>query len=176
MRSPTPATLEGSTQPADEGPALDTSDSRRGRAQLMVMVGLFVTFAGLFAYGLQVPTPPGSLAHIVPWLAVGFLTAWTGGILAGNSLVPPPAGVSPALRAQPGIAMVATLAGALAAGVVLQRLGPWASLSPGAPAELWIAAAGAGLVWLGGFLMGHSMRRFGRRRRRPRGFSRPGER
>ncbi len=130
------------------------------------MVGLFVTFGGLFGYALQVPTQPATLTSIVPWLAVGFITAWSGGILAGNSLVAPPPGVSPAFIGQPGVAGVATLAGVLSATVVVLRVGASASPSPGAPVELVIAVLAATLVWMGGFLMGHSMRRFVRRRRR----------
>ncbi|MGC2288980.1 MAG: hypothetical protein WA688_03890 [Thermoplasmata archaeon] len=152
----------------DPRPAREASDSRRRRSQLTVMVGLFVTFGGLFGYALQVPTQPAALTNLVPWLAVGFIVAWAGGILAGNTLVAPPPGVAPALRGQPGVAFIATLAGALSAVVVVLRVGPWASPSPGAPVELVIAVTGSVLVWMGGFLMGSSMRRFVRRRRRTR--------
>jgi hypothetical protein len=124
------------------------------------MVGLFVTFGGLFGYALQVPTQPGMLTTVVPWLAVGFLTAWTGGILAGNSLVMPPPGVRPAIVGQSSVAAVATVAGALSAAVVVLRVGPRTQLTPGAPAELFIAIIAGSIVWAGGFLMGRSMQRF----------------
>jgi hypothetical protein len=130
------------------------------------MVGLFVTFGGLFGYALQIPTQPARLVGLVPWLAAGFVATWTGGILGGNSLVAPPVGIPPALRGQPGISATATLAGALSAAVVVHRVGPWVVPSPGAPAELAIAVVGTVLVWAGGFLMGRSMRRFVLRRRR----------
>ena len=146
--------------------APEASESRRRRSQLTVMVGLFVTFGGLLGYALQVPTQPAALTSVVPWLAVGFIATWSGGILAGNSLVGPPPGIPPAFVGQPGLAGVATLAGALSATVVVLRAGALASPSPGAPVELVIAAVAAALVWMGGFLMGRSMRRFVRRRRR----------
>ncbi len=129
------------------------------------MVGLLLTFAGLFTYGLQLPTQPASLDSVGPWLAIGFVTAWTGGILAGNSFNETPAGISPALNGQLRLAGLATLAGALSAAVVVQRLGLWTSLSRGTPGELVTAGLGAALVWLGGFLMGQGMRRFVRSRR-----------
>ena len=133
----------------------------------MVMVGLFVTFAGLFGYALQVPTQPASLESIVPWLAVGFLTAWVGGILAGNALVEPPPGVRPALVGQSVVAALATIAGSLSATVVVLRVGPWDVPTAGTPVELEIAIGAAATSWVGGFLMGRSMRRFARRRRKP---------
>jgi hypothetical protein len=132
------------------------------------MVGLFLTFAGLFAYGLQVPTQPALFDSVGPWLAIGFVTAWTGGILAGNSFIDPPSGVPPALRGQSGLSVVALVAGVLSAAVVVRQLGPWVALSPGIPGEAVIATSGVLLAWVGGFLMGHSMRRFVRRRRRAR--------
>jgi hypothetical protein len=130
------------------------------------MLGLFVTFGGLFGYALQVPTQPGRLMEILPWLATGFVAAWIGGILAGNSLVAPPPGIRPAMIGQSPLAGVATVAGALSATVVVLRLGPWTSPAPGTPAELVIASVAASIAWVGGFLMGHSMRRFARRRAR----------
>jgi hypothetical protein len=140
-------------------------DSRRRHSQFIVMVGLFVTFGGLFGYALQAPTEPSTLTSIVPWLAVGFLSAWTGGILAGNSLVEPPPGIRPALFGQSTLAGIATLAGGLSALVVILRVGPWSSPSASTPAELVIATVAAAMVWAGGFLMGRSMRRFVLRRR-----------
>jgi hypothetical protein len=130
------------------------------------MLGLFVTFGGLLGYALQVPIQPGRLTDILPWLATGFVAAWTGGILAGNSLIAAPLGVRPAMVGQSAVAGVATLAGALSAVVVVLRLGSWTSPSPGTPAELVIAPVATIIVWIGGFLMGHSMRRFVRRRHR----------
>jgi hypothetical protein len=124
------------------------------------MVGLFVTFGGLLGYALQVPTQPGMLTNIVPWLAVGFLTAWAGGILGGNSRVEPPPSVPPAMRGQSLVAAIATVAGLLSATVVVLRIGPWTQPVTGGPAELFIAAGASSIVWIGGFLMGRSMRRF----------------
>lgn len=144
---------------------MENLESRRRRAQLAVMVGLFVTFGGLFGYALQVPTQPAMLASVVPWLAVGFLSAWTGGILAGNSLVEPPPGNCPAIISQPSVAGIATVAGALSAAVVILRIGPWVGPTASLPAELYVAIAAALTVWIGGFLMGRSMRRFVLRRR-----------
>ena len=142
------------------------SEGHRRRSQLTVMVGLFVTFGGLVGYGLQVPTQPASLVSIVPWLGVGFLTAWTGGILIGNSRVALPAGGSPALKGQLAVGAAGTLAGSLSSVVVIQRVGPWVHLAPGAPVELVTAVIAVSMVWVGGMLMGVSMRRFVRRRRR----------
>ncbi|MCI4352858.1 MAG: hypothetical protein L3K14_05655 [Thermoplasmata archaeon] len=139
---------------------------RRGRSQPIVILGLFVTFGGLVGYTLQVPSQPASLANVAPWLFAGFLTAWTGGILIGNARVAPPEGVSPALRGQSAVGALGTLAGSLSSFVVIERLGPWTHLSPGAPVELLIAIVAASMGWLGGFLMGLSMRRFIRRSRR----------
>ncbi len=144
------------------------SDARFRNSQYKVLLGLLVTFGGIFAYGLQIPTPPTGLASVGPWLAVGFVATWTGGILFGNSLIPSPPGIPPALRAQPGVAFIATLAGFLSATVVIQREGPWGPPSAGTPAELAVAISGVALAWLGGFLMGTGMRRFVRRSRRHR--------
>jgi len=150
-----------------------TDDGLRRRAQLSVMVGLFVSFGALIGYALQVPSAPGNLATIVPWLAIGFLTAWTGGILFGNALIEPPRGVPPALKGQLGLGIVGTLAGALASAVVVHQTGPWSSPSPGTPGELVTAIAAVVLAWAGGFLLGHSTQRFVRRRRRKEGPSLP---
>ena len=154
---------------APSGPAAPSgvSDSRRRRSQLVVIIGLFITFGGLLGCALQVPTQPASLESIVPWLAIGFLTAWVGGILAGNSMVEPPPGVRPAMVGQSVVAAFATIAGALSATVVVVRVGPWVAPAAGAPAELEIAIAAAAFSWVGGLLMGRSMRRFARRGRRP---------
>lgn len=129
------------------------------------MLGLFVTFGGLYGYTLQVPPEPAKLANLLPWLAVGFLTVWIGGILAGNALVPTPPGIRPALVAQPVVAGVATVAGVLSGIVVILRIGPSLSPVPGTPAEWIVAVLAAAFVWIGGFLMGRSMRRFVRRNR-----------
>jgi len=166
MGTPSPVP-EGKTRTSpDDLVSPVNPDSNRRRSQVTVMVGLLLTFSGLFAYGLQLPTQPARLDSIGPWLAIGFVAAWTGGILAGNSLISPPAGVSPALRGQLRLSGLATVAGALSAAVVVQRLGLWTSPSFGVPAELLTAGVAIALVWIGGFLMGHSMRRFVRRRRR----------
>lgn len=156
------------TQAPDQPVPPETSDFRRRRAQLTVMAGLFLTFAGLFAYGLQLPIQPANLDRLLPWIAVGFVTMWTGGILSGNALIAPPPGVRPALRGQSEVALLSTVAGCLSAAVVVQRLGPWVSPTPGVLEELPLAAVAAVVVWLGGFLMGNSMRRFVRRPRRAR--------
>jgi hypothetical protein len=163
MATEGPAADESSTSPMVPATAPDTT---RRRSQLTIIVGLLVTFGGLFGYGLQVPTQPAALTNIIPWLAVGFVATWAGGILAGNSLVAPPAGIPPAFLGQPGVAGIATLAGALSATVVVLRIGPWTAPAVGAPSEVVIAAVAVGLVWAGGFLMGHSIRRFVRRRRK----------
>ena len=144
---------------SESTPTLGTTPSHR-LSQLTVMVGLFVTFGGLYGYALQVPTQPTMLASIVPWLAVGFLTTWIGGILGGNSMVAPPPQVRPALRGQPVIAGIGTVAGALSAAVVILRIGPWTVSDPGVPSELTLAAVAGVIVWVGGLLIGRSMRRF----------------
>jgi hypothetical protein len=162
----------GSHWPDPREPAPDstrttaTEEALRRRAQLTIIVGLFVTLGGLYGYALQFPIQASGLATIVPWLAVGFVASWTGGILAGNSFVTLPRGASPALRGQSTIAAMATLAGALSATVAVLRIGPRAILGIGTPDELVVAVAATGLVWIGGFLMGCSIRRFVLRRRR----------
>jgi hypothetical protein len=166
MVGPGSPSIESSPTAAGSPAPNPSSDSQRRRSQFTVILGLFVTFGGLIGYGIQVPTQPASLAVTVPWLAVGFIAVWWGGILAGNSLVAPPTGVSPLLVGQLGVAGISTLAGALSATVVVLRLGASVAPVPGTPAEFVIALAAALLAWIGGFLMGHSMRRFVRRRRR----------
>lgn len=136
------------------------------RSQFLAITGLFVTFGGLVTYGLQVPTQPAALSNVVPWLAVGFLGTWIGGVLAGNSLQEPPLGLQPALRGQVGIAGLATIAGVLSGGVVVRSVGPWSHPDAGVPVEIALAVSAVGLVWVGGFLMGRSMRRFVRRHHR----------
>lgn len=148
--------------PTPGGPA----DLRRLRSQLLVMGGLLLTFGALVGYGLQLPTAPGPLKQVIPWLAVGFLTTWLGGIFVGNAMNPTPPGLPPALRAQTGVGVLATLAGALSAVVVIQRLTPNTPVATGPLTILEVAALGFLLAWLGGFLMGRGMRRFVRRRRR----------
>lgn len=160
--APTPPRNGSAT---NASPTPPTAKLARRRSQLTVMLGLFVTFAGLFGYALQVPSQPAKLVSIVPWLAVSFLTGWFGGILAGNSLVTPASGTRPALVGQSAVAGIATAAGALSAVVVALRIGPWAAPAPGTPVEWVIATVAAAIVWAGGFLMGHSMRRFVRRRK-----------
>ncbi len=59
-----------------------------GRRQRLVMVGLVLTFVGLFALGFSLPLGAGTLARILPLAAVGFLALWIGGILLGNSVRP----------------------------------------------------------------------------------------
>lgn len=144
---------------SDSTPTRGTTPSHR-LSQLTVMVGLFVTFGGLYGYALQVPTQPTMLASIVPWLAVGFLTTWIGGILGGNSMVALPPQVRPALRGQSVVAGIGTVAGALSAAVVVLRIGPWTVSDPGVPSELTLAAVAGAIVWVGGLLIGRSMRRF----------------
>lgn len=144
---------------SESTPTLGTTPSHR-LSQLTVMVGLFVTFGGLYGYALQVPTQPTMLASIVPWLAVGFLTTWIGGILGGNSMVALPPQVRPALRGQSVVAGIGTVAGALSAAVVVLRIGPWTVSDPGVPSELTLAAVAGAIVWVGGLLIGRSMRRF----------------
>jgi hypothetical protein len=168
MDSSSHAGLDGAKQASQSNATVGNPDRPRRMSQLTVMLGLFVTFAGIAMYGLQVPARPAVLAAIVPWLAVGFIVMWAGGILAGNSLSPPEPGTVPALRGQSALGLVATVAGGLSGTVVVRRLGVWATVSPGLPPEIVVAAVGAFLVWLGGFLMGRSMRRFTRRRRRAR--------
>jgi len=129
------------------------------------MVGLFVTFGGLLGYALQVPSNSAGLESILPWLAVGFLTVWLGGILSGNAINSLPPEAVPALRGQPLLGLVATLAGVLSAAVVIDRAGPWTSPSPGTPVEVVTAVAAVVLSWAGGSLMGYGMSRFVRRRR-----------
>jgi hypothetical protein len=158
----------GRTEAIRAPSATSRQDSPPRRAQFVVMVGLLVTFGGLFGYALQLPTEPSALDDVVPWLAAGFLTVWTGGILAGNSLVPLPSGVRPIMIGQPAVAGFSTVAGALSALVVVVRVGPWIVPAPGTPEELVIAVVAATIVWVGGFLMGRSMRRFARRHRTPR--------
>jgi drug/metabolite transporter (DMT)-like permease len=166
MAGSEPSNAGGSPAHSSEPGSTDQSDTARKRSQLTVITGLFVTFAGLLGYALQIPSQPSLLSSTVPWLAVGFITGWSGGILAGNALVAPPPGFPPALRGQPAVAAIATLAGVLSAAVAIRRIGPWVSPSAGGPAELLVAVVAVLLVWIGGFLIGHSMRRFVRRRRR----------
>jgi hypothetical protein len=132
---------------------------------LKIMVGLLLTFAGLTGYALQVPVPPRTVAETLPWLLIGFLSAWTGGILIGNGQVLPPDGIAPALHPQRTVGLVGTVAGALSAAVVVDRLGAWVPPSQGTPNELVVAIVAAVLAWAGGLLMGIGMRRFVRRRR-----------
>ena len=149
--------------PATAGP----SDLRRLRSQLLVMGGLLLTFGGLVGYGLLLPTAPELLDAVIPWLAVGFLTAWSGGIFLGNSRNAPPPTIRPALRAQAAIGVLATVAGVLSAIVVVQKLTPGAAVSTGPLSVLEVAVLGVALTWAGGSLMGAGMRRFVRRRRSP---------
>lgn len=146
--------------------ASETQGHQGRRLQVAILAGLFLTFGSLVGYVLQLPTAVAALDGVLPWLAIGFLCCWAGGILAGNSFREPPPGVPPALRGQPVLAVLATVAGVLSAGVVLQRVGPWVHPSPGLPGELVVAVTASGLAWVGGFLMGMGMRRFVRRRRR----------
>ncbi len=152
----------------------EPSELRRLRSQLLVMGGLLLTFAGLVGYGLQLPTAPGVLNQVIPWLAVGFLTTWLGGIFLGNSMNPVLTGFPPALRGQPGVGLLATVAGALSAVVVVQKLTPDTPVATGPLTILEVAVLGGVLAWAGGLLMGRGMRRFVRRRRRPRPPAVPG--
>jgi len=138
------------------------------------MTGLVVTFGGLYCDGVLLPVAPARLDLVVGWLAVGFLALWVGGILAGNAIHPLPAGARPAMRGQEGVAVLATVAGGLASVVVVQRLQSFPSSGPGGIPVVDLALLGAVLAWAGGIMMGHSMRRFVRRRRV--GFSAPGVR
>lgn len=149
-------------------PQLEQEGQGGRRMQLAIFTGLFLTFGSLVAYALQLPTSVAALDRVLPWLAIGFVCCWVGGILAGNSVRDPPPGVPPALRGQPALAALATAAGVLSAGVVLQRIGPWVPPSPGLPVELVVAITAGVLAWVGGSLMGMGMHRFIRRRRRPR--------
>lgn len=164
-----PRTYTGA-RPAPHGEMTpEESYARRRRAQLTVMAGLLVSFGGIVAYGLQAPIQPGAFSASAPWLAAGFVASWSGGILTGNSLVPPPPGFPSALRSQKELGMLATVAGALSAVVVAKQVGPWHEAGSSLPPELALASIGVVLAWVGGFLMGNSMRRFIRRRRRSAG-------
>jgi hypothetical protein len=66
-------------------PPVDPSNRRR---QKVVLMGLFLTFVGLFAAGLEVPSDPSALVRTLPPIAIGLLALWVGGILLGNSVRP----------------------------------------------------------------------------------------
>ncbi len=142
----------------------DPAELRRLRSQILVMGGLLLTFASLVGYGLQLPVAPALLDRVIPWLAIGFLTTWVGGVFLGNAMNSPPAGIPPALRGQAGVGLLGTVAGALSAVVVIQRLTPGAMVSTGPLTVAEAALLGAVLAWAGGLLMGRGMRRFVRRR------------
>jgi hypothetical protein len=63
-------------------------DPQNRRRQKVVVVGLFLTFLGLFAAALELPVAPVALEHAIPGVAVGLLALWIGGILLGNSVRP----------------------------------------------------------------------------------------
>lgn len=166
MGTPDPNSAPAAQRPPERP---DPLESLRKRSQLTVMVGLLLTFAGLFAYGVQVPVQPASLDRLLPWLAVGFLCSWIGGIFVGNARNPLLPGVPPAFRGQAGLGLVAAIAAVLSAGVVVQRVGLLSTGASGGVPELEAALLGVVLALTGGLLMGRSMRRFVRRRRPGRG-------
>jgi hypothetical protein len=63
-------------------------DPVQRRRQKVVLVGLFLTFVGLFAASLEIPVEPSALLRTLPPIAVGLLALWVGGILLGNSVRP----------------------------------------------------------------------------------------
>jgi hypothetical protein len=66
-------------------PPVDPENRRRQKA---VVVGLVLTFIGLFAAAIELPVAPVALEHAIPGAAVGLLALWIGGILLGNSVRP----------------------------------------------------------------------------------------
>jgi hypothetical protein len=58
------------------------------RRQGIVVVGLLLTFLGLFLASRLLPTDPGALTALLPAAAAGLVALWLGGILLGNSVRP----------------------------------------------------------------------------------------
>lgn len=167
MADPATAGPGAPTAPGRTHSAPPSETVRRG-AQLEVMGGLLLALGGLAAYGLQLPASPDRLAQVGPWVGVGFLGAWVGGALAGNTFRPLPSGARPAIPTQFGVAVLAIAAGVLSTGIVVRLQGLWSSPSQGVGPEVLLAGVGALLAVGGGLLMGHSMPRFVRRGRRGR--------
>lgn len=74
--------MAGPVEPTPEAAA----EARRVRRQRRVVVGLLLTFFGLFLFVYLLPVAPGALAHLLPVAAGGALALWVGGILMGMGM------------------------------------------------------------------------------------------
>jgi hypothetical protein len=53
------------------------------RRQRVIMVGLLLTLVGIGALWLAIPTDAGELTRGAPFLAIGAVGLWAGGLLLG---------------------------------------------------------------------------------------------
>ena len=71
--------------PPPSGPADDAADRRRRRRQGRVLLGLALTFLGLFLAAAELPTSGEGLTRGLAVLGAALLAVWVGGLLMGAS-------------------------------------------------------------------------------------------
>ena len=77
------------------GAETDAAERRRLARQWRVVVGLLLTFGGLFLVVGVLPVAADPLVRELPLVGAGLLTLWVGGILMGFAMgrrVPPQGG------------------------------------------------------------------------------------
>ncbi len=78
-----PPSPDAPTPPSPTDPA--AADAPRRRRQGRVVVGLLLSFLGLFFATLLLPASPGALLAALPTAAVALFVLWVGGVVLGSA-------------------------------------------------------------------------------------------
>jgi hypothetical protein len=62
------------------------AERRRTRRQLLVVIGVVLTFLGLALLAVVLPSDSAGLARLLPYAAGAAIALWLGGILLGRGM------------------------------------------------------------------------------------------